>query len=126
MKILPLAAVLAATFALAACENKPAEPVVDNDPNSANFTGAATGKPVELPPAVKSSKLYRCDDGSVAKVNLFQGDKMASVSEETGSPTMLKAEEAGKPLVAEGFELVVNGNKITLTRPGHPKQSCDS
>ncbi|MES2288254.1 MAG: hypothetical protein V4530_00845 [Pseudomonadota bacterium] len=126
MKILPLTAVLAATFALSACDKKPAEPVVDNDPNSANFTGATPGKPVELPPAVKSTKLYRCDDGSVAKINLFQGDKLASVSEETGSPTMLKAEEAGKPLIAEGFELTVSGDNVTLTRPSHPKQTCRS
>lgn len=126
MKTLPLAAVLAATFALAACNSKPAEPVVDNDPNSANFTGANTATPVVLPPAVKSTKLYRCDDGSVVKVNLFKGDKMASVSEETGSPTTLNADEAGKPLIAEGFELVVNGDKVTLTRPNHKKQSCDS
>ncbi|MEP6784940.1 MAG: hypothetical protein ABI898_04270 [Sphingomonadales bacterium] len=123
MKILPLAAVLAATFALAACDKKPAEPVVNTDPNSANFTGAAT--PVVLPPAVKSSKLYRCDDGSVVKVGLFQGDKMANVAEENGPPTMLHASEAGKPLVAEGFELMIAGEKLTLTRPGHPKQTCD-
>lgn len=125
MKILPLAAVLAATFALAACDSKPAEPVVDNDPNSANFTGAPAGKPVELPPAVKSSKLYRCDDGSIVKVNLFQGDKMATVGDETGPKTILKADEAGKPLLAEGFELTVNGDKLSLARPGKPKQSCD-
>jgi hypothetical protein len=125
MRILPLAAVLAATIALAACNSKPAEPVVDNDPQSPNFTAPNTATPVVLPPAVKSSKLYRCDDGSVVKVGLFQGDKMANVAEENGPPTMLNAAEAGKPLIAEGFELVVNGEKITLTRPGHAKQSCD-
>ncbi len=121
MKQLLLVAVLAATLTLPAC-NKSKAPVVNTDPNSANFTASA--KPVVLPPAVKSSKSYRCADDSVVKVNLFQGDKMASVAEETGAPTMLNGTEAGKPLIAPGYELTVAGDTLTLERPAHPKQKC--
>jgi hypothetical protein len=39
---------------------------------------------------------------------------------------VLKADEDGKPFIAEGFELTVAGNAIMLTRPGHPKQKCTS
>jgi len=121
MKNLSIIAVCAASLLVSAC-NKKAE-VVNTDPNSENFTQSA--QPVELPPAVKSSKPYRCADDSIVTVNLFQGDKQANVREgSTGAPVILKAEEAGKPLTAEGYELTVNGNTIELTRPGHPKQDC--
>ena len=122
MKNLSIIAVCAASLLVSAC-NKKAEVAVNTDPNSANFTAPA--KPVELPPAVKSSKPYRCADDSVVTVNLFQGDKQASVREgSTGAPVNLTADEAGKPLVADGFELAVKGEAIELTRPGHPKQAC--
>jgi len=122
MKTLPLLAVCAAALLVSAC-NKKTETVVNTDPNSENFT--APTKPVALPPAVKSSKPYRCADDSVVTVNLFQGDKQANVREgTTGAPVILKAEEAGKPLIAEGYELTVKGDTISLARPGHPKQDC--
>ena len=125
MYIRPAFAALAALLALAACDRKPAPPAGSTDPNSANFIDPAATK-AELPPMPKSSKSFRCDDQSVVAVQLFQGDKQANVSVEKGVPTVLKAEEAGKPFLAEGYELTVAGDAITLTRPGHPKQKCTS
>ncbi len=116
-------AAVAATLALSACDKKPTQ-VVNTDPNSANFTAPA--KPVDLPPAVKSSKPYRCKDDSIVTVNLFQGDKQANLREGNGAPVILKAEEAGQPLIADGYALTVKGDAITLTRPGHPEQDCVS
>ena len=119
MLVRPTLAAFAAALALAACDSKPA--------NTTEATGANVATPVvkvELPPAVKSSKQYRCKDDSVVTVNLFEGDLTANIKDESGPTTMLKAEEAGKPLLAEGVELVVKGDAITLTRPSHPKQDC--
>jgi hypothetical protein len=115
-------AACAAIALLSACQKKAEPPPGFDDPNSENFSD--TAKPVALPPMPKSSKAYRCDDQSVVNIQLFQGDLQANVSEEKGPPTVLKAEAAGKPFVAEGFELTVKGDAVTLTRPGHPKQSC--
>ena len=119
MLVRPTLAAFAAALALAACDGKPA--------NTTETAGANVATPVakvELPPAVKSSKQYRCKDDSVVTVNLFEGGLMANIKDEGGPATMLKAEEAGKPLVAEGVELVVKGDAVSLTRPGHPKQDC--
>ncbi len=119
MSLRPAFAAFAAALALAACDSKPANTA---EAEVANVT-APVAK-VELPPAVKSSKQYRCKDDSVVTVNLFAGDLTANLKDEAGATTMLKAEEAGKPLVAEGVELVVKGDAIALARPGHPKQDC--
>ncbi len=123
MHLRPAFAAFAAVLALAACDSKPTPPAGSTDPNSENFSAPAAAK-AELPPMPKSSKSYRCDDQSVVSVQLFQGDKQANVTVEKGVPTVLKAEEAGKPFIAEGYELTVAGDAIKLTRPGHPKQTC--
>ncbi len=112
-------AAIAAVLALAACDNKPA-----NTSEPAATNAAAPVAKVELPPAVKSSKQYRCKDESVVTINLFDGDLAANIREEGAPILMLKAEAPGKPFVADGAELVVNGDTATLTRPGHPKQDC--
>ena len=101
----PIAAI-AAILALAACDSKPS--------NTAET------------PAIKSSKQYRCTDDSVVTVNLFEGDLAANVREDGAPMLMLKAEEPGTPMVAEGAELEVKGDTVSLTRPGKPKQNCTS
>jgi curli biogenesis system outer membrane secretion channel CsgG len=121
-KHLPIAA-LAAVLALAACGSKPSN---TDEANAAAANAAAPVAKVELPPSVKSSKQYRCKDDSVVTVNLFDGDLTANIREEAKPILMLKAEEPGKPFVAEGTELVVKGDTISLTRPDHPKQDCAS
>jgi hypothetical protein len=115
-------AAVAALFALSACQK---ETVVQKGGDDMQEE-LATAKPVVLPPSLKSTKAYRCKDGSLAYVDLFQGDKMANVRDaESGPATKLEAPEAGKPMVAEGgYSMTVSGNSINLTRPGKGTQSC--
>ena len=121
---LPLAA-LAAVLALAACDSKPAntgpQPI---DPMAINATTPAT--PVEMPPAIKSTKAYRCKDNSVVYVDLFQGDKQANVkTDPKATPVVLKG-EAGKELTAEGgYAVTVKGDTLAVTLPGKAKQDCE-
>ena len=109
--------------ALAACQ--PETIGADNavDP-MANELAAAP--PVELPPAIKAEKTLRCKDNSLAFVTFFQGDRQAVVrTEEGGTPTTLRAETAGEPLVAEGgWSLTGGPDTVTLAQPGKPAQSC--
>ena len=117
---IPIAA-FAAVLALAACDGKPS--------NTAETVAANAAAPVakmELPPAIKSSKQYRCTDDSVVTLDLFEGDLAANVREDGAPMLMLKAEEPGKPMIAEGAELEVKGDTVSLTRPGKPKQDCMS
>lgn len=112
---------VAALFALSACKQ---ETIVGGRKDDMAEELAKAPK-VVLPPAVKSTKAYRCKDGSLAYVDLFQGDKMANVhSSKDGPATKLEAPEAGQPMVAAGYSLTVSGNSITLTQPGKGSQTC--
>lgn len=115
---------LTALLALAACgKPSPSATAQPADPLAENMAQPAA--PIEMPPAVKSTKSYRCTDNSVIVVDLFAGDKQASLREgKDGPSTMLRAANAGEPLTAEGFELVTKGTNLTVTRPAHPKQVC--
>jgi uncharacterized lipoprotein len=81
---------------------------------------------VVLPPSIKSTKAYRCKDGGLIYVDLFQGDKMANLrAAENGPVTKLEAPEAGQPMVAAGgYSLTVSGNSVTVAQPGKGSQSC--
>lgn len=125
-RFLPLAAV-ASLFALAACNSQSTPEVVDSnpDPMAANLAKAA---PVELPPAIKADKTMRCKDGSLVYVTFFQGDKQAVVrTEKAGTPTVLKAAEAGQPLTADGgWSMTGSTSEVSLTVPGKGKLTCHS
>jgi hypothetical protein len=122
MKTLSLAAAAAALIALGACKQ---ETVVARNGDDMQAELAAAKK-VELPPSVKSSKSYRCKDNSIVYIDLFEGDKMASIRDtKDGMPTMLKADEAGKPLIADGgFSVSGSGATLTVERPGKGSQAC--
>ncbi|MBI0476540.1 hypothetical protein D9601_14415 [Sphingomonas sp. MA1305] len=123
--LLPAAATL---LALAACNNKPAQPeVVDTNPDPM-ATQLANRAPVELPPAIKAEKTFRCKDNSLVYVTFFEGDKQALVrTEKAGSPTRLTADKGGDPLTATGgWKLTGNPSNITLTRPGKDSLTCKS
>jgi hypothetical protein len=119
-KRIPLVAV-AALFALSACKQ---ETIVGGRKDDMAEELAKAPK-VVLPPSLKSTKAYRCKDGSLAYVDLFQGDKMANFrTTPSGPATKLESGEAGQPMVAEGYSLTVSGNNITLSQPGKGSQSC--
>lgn len=121
----PLAA--ASLLALAACNSQKAPEVIDANPDPMASELANTA-PVELPPAIKADKTFRCKDNSLAYVTFFEGDKQVFVrTTQTGAPTTLKAETAGEPLVADGgWSLTGNASNITLTQPGKPALTCRS
>lgn len=119
-KLLPLAA-LAAVLTLGACKQ---ETIVAKTGDDMQADLAAAPK-VEAPPAIKSTKAYRCKDNSIVYIDLFQGDKLANLRDtKDGEPTQLKADEAGKPLIADGYSVSGSGSTLTVERPGKGSQAC--
>ena len=123
-RILSITAV-AAMLAVTAC-NKANEPeVIDTnpDPMASQIANAA---PVELPPSVTDSGIYRCKDNSVVYVD-FLGDKTeANVrTAKDGPATHVKAAEAGKPMTAEdGTSVTGSGKTIQIAMKSGAAQSC--
>jgi cytochrome c5 len=121
-RIVPFSAA-AALLALAACNN--AEPeVIDTNPDPM-ATQIANAAPVELPPAVTDSAIYRCKDNSIVYVD-FLGDKtQANVrTEKGGTPTAVKAAAAGEPLTGEGASVSGSGDTVQIAVKGGAAQSC--
>lgn len=121
--ILPLTAA-AALMTLTACGQSQPE-VVDNKAPDQIAEQAAQAVPVELPPAVKDSRSYRCKDNSIIYVDFLSDDKSANLrTDKAGAPTPLKADSPGQPYKSDGFEVVGNGTAITATIPGKGTQDC--
>ena len=117
---------LAAAALLAACNSQPEQAqVLDSNPDPM-ASSLANAAPVELPPAIKADKTMRCKNGDLAYVTFFQGDKQAVVrTEKGGTPTVLKAAEAGQPLTAEGgWSMTGNTDAVEIAVPGKGKLSC--
>ena len=117
---------LSAAVLLAACGPTPSERAA-NAAAAANEAAAANLASVELPPAIKADKTFRCKDNSLAFVTFFEGDTQAVVKDKAdGSPTLLKATAAGEPLTAEGGWSMTGDSEsgVTLTRPGKAAISC--
>jgi hypothetical protein len=122
----PVFAAVAAILSLAACNGQATPTAAENAAAAANAAEAAK-PPVEMPPSVKSTKTYRCDDNSVVSVELYVGDKQANLHPTPkATPIMLRAAEAGQPMTAEGYSLTGTEKKITLTTPTKKSQSCSS
>lgn len=121
---LPLIAAAALSL-LSACGSND-EPEVVGGPADPMAKELANAAPVELPPAVKDSRSYRCKDNSLIFVDFLADDKTANLrTEKEGAPTKLVAPEAGKPFVAEGgYSVEGGGATITATLPGKSAQSC--
>jgi hypothetical protein len=123
----PLTIVIAAAAALAGC-NKQSHTIVEGDPADNGANAAANAAPVELPPSITASKIYRCKDNSVVYVDWLSDNKSANFrADKDGTPLQLKADEAGKPMTGEGgYSLsgTATAATITLARPGHASQSC--
>lgn len=120
-----LSVAVAALLPLAACNsNKKAEEAAAL--NAANEAAAANIAAIELPPAIKADKSFRCKDNSLAFVTFFEGDTQAVVkdkAEDTG--TLLKAATAGEPLTADGgWSMTGDVKSVTLTRPGNDPITC--
>ncbi|WOK35688.1 hypothetical protein [Sphingomonas sp. C3-2] len=113
-----------ALLALSACNTEP-ETIVAGGPRDDMAEELANAAPVELPPSVKESKTYRCKDNSLVFVDFLSDDKSANIRlEKNGTPTQVKAPEAGQPMVAEGYSLSGSGASVTLELPGKGSQAC--
>src|SRR5437868_11743387 len=120
----PLLITLAAAAALAGCNSKDHTIVAGPDTGESS---AANG-PVELPPSIAASKIYRCADNKVVYVDWLSDNKTANVRNEPGgAPTQVTAPEAGKPMTAAGgysVEGSAAASTAKIAMPGHPSQSC--
>ena len=124
----PLLLALAATAALAGCGNNDDHTIVAGPDGDAANQPAANA-PVALPPSIASSKIYRCKDNSVVYIDWLSDNKSANFrAGQNDAPVTLTAEEAGKPMVAEGYSLTgtPGANSVTLSRPGKGSQSCSA
>lgn len=124
-----LSLIAMAATGLAACNNEPIEGKGPPDPMERELANAA---PVELPPAIASSKTYRCKDNSLVTID-WLADKTAYVHGEGGSQTQVKpaVPAEGKPasaeMVAEGGYALTGeaaASSITVTLPGKGKRIC--
>lgn len=89
----------------------------------------ANAAPVELPPALKSSKSYRCKDNSLVYIDFMADDLTAHLKTDKSGPiTSLKAPEKGQPFVSEDGATKVEGAgaTVTVTLPGKGAESCKS
>ena len=102
---------LAAAAALAGC-NKENHTIVAGDP--ADDTNTAADGPVALPPAIASSKVYRCKDNKVIYVN-WMSDGTARVKK--------TRDEIGGTPFTPGDQLKGDANAASITYNG---ESCKS
>lgn len=122
----PLIIMLAATAALAGC-NKQSSTADSGSPDSGE-ANAAKNAPVQLPPSIIATKLYRCTDNSVVTVDYLSDNKSANVHVGEGT-TQVTASEAGKAMTAAGGYSVEGGptsSSAKIAVPGHPAQSCNT
>lgn len=118
---------LTAAAALAGCDSESHTITADPAGPDPMANAVANAGSVDLPPPIAASKIYRCKDNSVVYVDWLADKQTANFrSEQTGTPTQLKAPAAGEPLVAEGYSLEgsAEASTINLTRPGKGAQTC--
>jgi hypothetical protein len=115
---------LAAAAALAGCNKE--NHTLGGGPDTGD--NSVANAPVELPPTIAASKIYRCADNKVVYVDWLSDNKTANVrTEPGGSPTQVVAAEPGKPLTGPaGYEVngSATGASVKIAVPGHPSQSC--
>ena len=122
----PLILMLAAAAALAGC-NKEDHTIVAGGPDDGPVNTAANAN-VQLPPSILATKLYRCADNSVVKVDYLSDTKSANVRVgEGGAVTQVVAAEAGQPMTAPGgysIEGTAGASSAKIAVPGHAAQAC--
>jgi hypothetical protein len=113
---------------LAACDAKPTQVGPGAADGNVAEKAPASRISVELPPAISSSKQYRCADNSLVFVDFYADDRSASMrTEKDGPAKKVVAATAGETMTGEGYSLKGGGRdpKITVTTPAHPKPlSC--
>ena len=118
------AAPFAALLSLAACNNEPETvSAAGEDPLADQLK---TAPPVQLPPAIASSKTYRCKDNSIVYISFMTDGVTAAVRDVESDPPVatLKAAAPGQPFEFEGYSLSGNGDQVTYKSPDKGSQSC--
>jgi len=107
-----VAASAAALFTLGACDNTPETVNAAYDPQAAELANAA---PVELPPAVTTSRTYRCADNSLYFVDFYNNNTARIGRSRDGDKVELTLAEGGAPpFSGEGYSLSGNGENVTI------------
>ena len=111
-----LAFALTAAAALAGCnKGAPADTAADQANN------AAAAVPIELPPSILASKIYRCKDNSVVYIDWLSDNKSANVrGDKNGTPTHVVGPEAGQAMVADGYSLTGSATAATSLQRHEP------
>jgi hypothetical protein len=116
---------LAATAALAGCNE---DHTIVAGPAGEEQANAASNAPIELPPSIASSKIYRCADNDVVYVDWLSDGKSANIrTEQNGSPTQVTAPEAGQPMTAAGGYSLAGTPAAATVRiavPGQSEETC--
>ena len=123
--ILTTAFCLTALVAVPAC--KESKTITANEAQDPQAEQLAKAQPVELPPAIRSSKTYRCKDNSIVYVSFLEDDVSALVRDKEEEPPIakLKAPKPGEPFVNEdGFKLSGSGSSVTYTSPDSGTLTC--
>ena len=123
MTRITLTLILTAAAALAGCNQE--DHTIRSGPDQGD--AAANAAPIELPPSISASKIYRCKDNSVVYIDWLSDRKSANVrGDRNGPATHLAAPEEGQPMLAEGYSLTgaAADASVTLARPGKGSQSC--
>ncbi len=118
---------LVAAAALAGCDQSDPSTTASNLANDqANAANAAA--PLQLPPSIAHSGIYRCKDNSVVYIDWLSDNKSANFrAERNAAPIQLIGPEAGQKMIGpEGYGLIgtATGGSITLERPGMGSQVC--
>jgi hypothetical protein len=118
-----VAAALAVSFVLAACNSEPETIVADRyDPQAEALKNAPQ---VELPPAIQASRTYRCRDNSLVYADFYTNDTVqVRPGQRSADPVTLRAEDGTPPYTAEGWSISANAEQVTITQPGRGSQSC--
>ena len=132
-RIIPAALAFAAALATAACGDDATGNAVNATSTNATGNATAAAPKIELPPAIKASKTYRCRDNSLFYANFLADDVTANVRDKEEEPpaVTLKAPAPGQPFEGEGetgrgFKLSGSGDTVTYTSPDSGTQSCRS
>ena len=117
-------AALAAT-AITACSKSDHTIVAGAKDDNVTVNTAA----IVLPPAIESSKSYRCKDNTVVYIDWLNDKMTADIrASKAGTASRVISAEAGKPMTAAGYSLTgtKDSASVTVERPGKGSQSCKS
>ena len=86
-----------AAAALAGCKKQ--EHTITAGPADPMANVTANAGPIELPPAILASKIYRCKDNSVVYIDWLSDNKSVNLrTEKNGAATQVKTSDEGSPL----------------------------